>query len=121
MTRLSPEEAISLAKKLIGPQPDADWTIAMAFKTLQSKEQERERTALKQNKEHGKKISVFEAALKRLRAAIKSLPDALRSRALRDKGLDHHCEDWLAVCNHLRNGRGMNKPRRDDALLKRVA
>jgi hypothetical protein len=72
MTRLSPEEAISLAKKLIGPQPDADWTIAMAFKTLQSKEQERERTALSRTKS-----TVRRLAFLRPRSNV----CALRSRA----------------------------------------
>jgi hypothetical protein len=119
MTPLSAQKAMRLAKQLIGHQPDAEWQIAAALDSLFSAERNRERVALKQNKEHGKKIGVFEAALKRLRAAIKNLPDPLRDRAL--KHMDHSCQDWLAVCKHLRNGRGMNKPRRDDALLKRVA
>jgi hypothetical protein len=121
MTRLSAQTAMCLAKQLIGHHPDAEWQIAAALDSLFSVERNRERVALKQNKEHGKKIGVFEAALKRLRAAINNLPDPLRDRALKDKALDHSCQDWLAVCKDLRNGRGINKPRRDDALLKRVA
>jgi len=121
MTRLSTQKAMGLAKQLIGHQPDGEYRIAAALDSLFSVERNRERVALKQNKEHGKKIGVFEAALKRLRAAISNLPDPLRYRALKDKGLDHSCQDWLAVCEHLRNDRDMNKPRRDDALLKRAA
>lgn len=110
------------AAELIGDhRADVDWQVAGALADLASKERHREHSALTQNKERAKKISIFEASLRRLRAAIARLPEPLRSRALKAKGLDHICEDWLAICEHLRKSRRPAKPKRDDAFFKRAA
>src|SRR4051812_35715036 len=97
MTHLSAQKAMRLARQLIGHQPDAEWQIAAALDSLFSVERNRERVALKQNKEHGKKIGVFEAALKRLRAAINNLPDPWGGGDVKDRVLDYRCRDWRGV------------------------
>jgi hypothetical protein len=88
-----------------------------ALDQIDSAEGEHQRAIVTKNK---KTLEPFEAALRRLRAEFKKLPDALRYPLLSTQ-FDEHCRVWLDVCKKLREGRRPNKPKRDDGFRQRVA